>query len=43
MNKYFSKESIAWIVTSLAVAIGILVTGSANCLWAFLIPAICFH
>ena len=29
----------AWIGTSAAVIAGIYLTGSANCLWALLIPA----
>ena len=29
----------AWVGTSAAVIAGIYLTGSANCLWALLIPA----
>lgn len=30
----------AWVGTSAAVIAGIYLTGSANCLWALLIPAL---
>lgn len=30
--------SMAWISTGVAVLYGIHITGSAGCLWAFLIP-----
>lgn len=31
--------AVAWVGTSAAVIAGIYLTGSANCLWALLIPA----
>lgn len=35
---YFSY-GLAWLSTAIAVSVGIYITGSAWCLWAFLLPA----
>lgn len=32
---------IIWMLTTLAILVGFKLTGSANCLWAFFIPALC--
>lgn len=39
MKNAFWALGMAWIATSVAVIAGIFFTGSASCLWAFLIPA----
>ena len=36
MNKF--DITVAWIATALAVIVGIKVTHSAWCLWAFILP-----
>lgn len=36
--KYFAR-AMAWVATAVAVCYGMHITGSANCLWAFLLPA----
>lgn len=40
MEKTWIGKGMKWIGVSIAVSVGIYITGSAWCLWAFLIPAI---
>lgn len=35
-----AKEISAWVATAVAVAVGIVITGSAWCLWAMVFPVI---
>lgn len=35
----FFVYAVIWIAVSAAVVAGLLITKNANCLWAFLIPA----
>ena len=39
MEKIWIGEGMKWIGVAIAVSVGIYITGSACCLWAFLIPA----
>ena len=39
MEKTWIGKGMKWIGVSIAVSVGIYITGSAWCLWAFLIPA----
>lgn len=36
----FFTYAIIWIAVSAAVIAGIIITQNANCLWAFLLPAL---
>lgn len=33
------NRAAKWIATSVAICVAVYITKSANCLWAFLIPA----
>ena len=35
-----AKEISVWVATAVAVAVGIVITGSAWCLWAMVFPVI---
>lgn len=39
MKHFFIAYAIMWIAVSAAVIAGLYFTRSANCLWAFLLPA----
>lgn len=39
-TKIFFAYAIIWVAVSAAIIAGLLITQNANCLWAFLIPAL---
>lgn len=39
MEKIWIGKGMKWIGVAIAVSVGIYITASAWCLWAFLIPA----